>query len=312
MAGKRGDRSTEASVRLADVVATRHAALRDNLEAARQGTVHGVHQARVATRRLRETVPIAAVNLSGTRRRRLRRVLRTLTRALGDVRECDVSLAMIDALATTPSGGSRQWQRRWIRDLTRRRRRARTHLLEVSNPADVAWLDERLSGLAELRRTSPDLGWQRRLGELLDTRGRTRRASIDAAGVMWSADPLHEVRIATKRLRYALELTGECGLAAVARPLSTLKKVQDVLGRLHDIDVVLAHVRSPDDDGAPDADADLDETCRTLEHERHRLHATYLRRRAALIAVADLVRDDLGPPLTDVRASASADLAHAD
>ena len=52
-----------------------------------------MHRARVATRRLREALPV----LDGERRglRRLRKDLRALTRALGPVRELDVTLGLI-------------------------------------------------------------------------------------------------------------------------------------------------------------------------------------------------------------------------
>ncbi|MBA2354814.1 MAG: CHAD domain-containing protein, partial [Acidobacteria bacterium] len=63
----------------------RHEALATHLAAARNGDVEAVHQARVASRRLREVVPVVAANLPRARRKRLERDLRRLTRALGPV-----------------------------------------------------------------------------------------------------------------------------------------------------------------------------------------------------------------------------------
>lgn len=65
------------------------------LPAARNGHVRSLHQARVATRRLREALPLVA---SKPRRRRLERVVRQIRRALGPVRELDVALQMLDDL----------------------------------------------------------------------------------------------------------------------------------------------------------------------------------------------------------------------
>ena len=50
--------------------------------------------------------------------------------------------------------------------------------------------------------------------------------------------PLHDLRIAAKRLRYLLELTGP------PAPVKQLKSLQDLLGDIHDCDVQLPQVRA--------------------------------------------------------------------
>src|SRR5262249_12201007 len=65
------------------------------LPAARAGDVTSLHQARVATRRLRAALPL----ISPSRRaEKLARSLRQLTRALGPVRELDAALLILDDL----------------------------------------------------------------------------------------------------------------------------------------------------------------------------------------------------------------------
>jgi CHAD domain-containing protein len=49
---------------------------------------------------------------------------------------------------------------------------------------------------------------------------------------------LHDLRIAAKRLRYLLELTGP------QAPVKPLKRLQDVLGEIHDCDVQLPALRA--------------------------------------------------------------------
>src|SRR5687768_12313903 len=74
-------------------------ALQRYLPAAIRGDHHGVHQARVATRRLREAVPVLTRGVKGARAGKARVQIRRLTRALGTVRELDVTLHLLDELA---------------------------------------------------------------------------------------------------------------------------------------------------------------------------------------------------------------------
>ena len=52
---------------------------------------------------------------------------------------------------------------------------------------------------------------------------------------------LHDLRIAAKRLRYLLELTGEGGGGSAVKQL---KRLQDTLGDIHDCDVQLPPLRA--------------------------------------------------------------------
>src|SRR5687767_10967462 len=77
------------------VIRQRLSALSRSLPGARKGDVKQLHQARVASRRLREALPVLA---TGSRGRKLVRDVRRLTRALGPVRELDVALLTLDEL----------------------------------------------------------------------------------------------------------------------------------------------------------------------------------------------------------------------
>jgi CHAD domain-containing protein len=115
-------------------------------------------------------------------------------------------------------------------------------------------------------------------------------ATIDNAAGIYLPDRLHDVRIAVKKLRYAMEIARELsGSRAMARIL-TLKKAQDLLGRMHDLEVLIARTRAVQ--GSPNApslrlSADLDRLVRRLETECRQLHGHYIALRPALLAICD-------------------------
>jgi CHAD domain-containing protein len=62
-----------------------------------------------------------------------------------------------------------------------------------------------------------------------------------------AADPnevvaLHDMRIAAKRLRYILEVTGPCFGSYASSAVKLVKELQDLLGEIHDCDVQLPEV----------------------------------------------------------------------
>lgn len=74
-----------------------------------------------------------------------------------------------------------------------------------------------------------------RLGELLDLAETAREPGAVKAQ--------HDLRIAAKRLRYVLELTGFCFGRPAETALRRARDLQDLLGEMHDCDVMLPRVR---------------------------------------------------------------------
>jgi CHAD domain-containing protein len=173
------------------------------------------------------------------------------------------------------------------------RQQRREHLAALQHAIDG--LDAR-----KLRhRLAPD-GKRKRLSRKGDSErsavARTRaarraerlRAAIDDAGAVYLPDRLHSVRVAVKKLRYALEIVGELGGARVARRVTALRAAQELLGRMHDFEVLIAMVR--DVQGAPAGSnlrlsGDLDRLVRRLERECRQVHAAWIAGRRQVLQI---------------------------
>ena len=90
-------------------------ALLRHLRPTMEGAVEPLHQCRVATRRLRELLPLCDAELTAPVAARARKRVRQLGGALGAVRELDVALGLVDELERAgraqPAAASRLRQR---------------------------------------------------------------------------------------------------------------------------------------------------------------------------------------------------------
>ena len=149
-------------------------------------------------------------------------------------------------------------------------------------------LSRRLEEVALSLPSGPEGEWRDSLATRIAHRAGRLSAAMMAAGQIYAPDPLHKVRIAAKKLRYALELAGDIGLPA-APLVATLKRAQDILGRLHDLQIIQGHIamvqaHPPDRAGA--TDGSLDRIARVLEKECRHLHARYIKGVPAVMELA--------------------------
>ena len=287
---------------LAQSVSRRVEALAGNLHAALDGDEDAIHHARVATRRLREILPIAVDTRAG-RGKRLRRRLKRLTAALGPVRELDVALTLLNTRAEGQPAPAAMALRA---HLTERRRAAFEHLREACDPGRARRLLDRLAGLVHEHDAASGRGHgdlpnrhRRRLTRGMIDRARALRSAVVDAGAILIVDRVHAVRIAAKRLRYALEVAGELRLARTASLVTSLRAMQDVLGHLHDLDVLRGESARARSELPPDSIVarDLERLADGIDADIRQLHARYLRGARALAALTDRVRDRIAPCL---------------
>jgi CHAD domain-containing protein len=144
-----------------------------------------------------------------------------------------------------------------------------------------------------------EAAWRGVLAARLLNRAKALRASIDAAGPLYTPERIHGVRISTKKLRYALEIAQESGITRAGAMVKALKKHQERLGRLHDFQGLLKHVREAE--SSPSVGSRITELTAyadSLERECRRLHADFLEHRDTLIDTLDEVKYELVPELT--------------
>ena len=260
------------------------------MPAAQAGDKTSVHQARVASRRLREALPVLGASADAEALDRADKRVRRITRALGPVRELDVTLSLLDELEAKDRAPKRAIARLRAA-VTEERQKRRRQMLEEIKPARLEKLRKRLVQVAAPeRRTYASADAIGEAAGQAEYRARKLRAAIDRAGGIYLADRLHRVRIEAKKLRYALEIQRELTHSRSTARLNRLKHQQDLLGRVHDLEVLIDRTREVQA-SLPAANrramSELNRLIRALEDECREGHVEYMRGRPALLKICD-------------------------
>jgi CHAD domain-containing protein len=219
-----------------------------------------VHDARVATRRLRAALVLFG---DGKRVRRADKVVRALQDALGEVRDLQVQLAAFSGMGDQGEPLERTAVRH-VREALSARLPGRTEALHAAIPR---WQKEGLEALAALERLEPKgkLGGHRTRDRLVEELEELEARVLDAQREP-SVTPVHELRKAVKRFRYALEILQPAMPAEVDEIVGALVPLQETLGTLHDTDVRLELV----DDHGDASSRGTDMVLRRLRGDRDR------------------------------------------
>jgi CHAD domain-containing protein len=181
--------------------------------------------------------------------------------------------------------------------VSRHRDRARKRLAAELPIADLRRLVKKLERvLPELEREETSgagsSAWRWALDARVARRASRLATAIRDAGALYIPERLHAVRVALKKTRYAMELVNEISGAARDPDTRALKRGQDLLGRMHDLQVLTDRVRDVQTSLAPPTLSvwrELDALILALEDDCRRLHARYMRLREPLAAIADRV-----------------------
>ena len=209
-------------------------------------TPDGVHDMRVASRRLRSAVrdfaPYLTRWLPGRR-------LRRLASALGAVRDEDVALIALDQLVGTAEPDIAAGLQSLIAERQARRDRARAQLMPILDEAKLAALQAKFQTKLARATVAPSTGRAqhkneaeprsfRQVGRAVNL-AQLKELIADGAALYrpHATRRLHRLRITAKRLRYALELCAQCWDDKLDDAAKEVAGLQKSLGELHDCDV---------------------------------------------------------------------------
>jgi CHAD domain-containing protein len=252
--------------------------LRGRLTGVFDGDVESIHAARVATRRIRELLPLL-VERTPAGAGEVEQQFRDMHRSLGRVRDVDVHRQLIEyvqhrigpAVPSFVSVAATQHQRRG---------RLARKLIKQIERVEVDRLFDALEHLASAgRRWWRSDTWSVRLERALVQRARAARGAIDRATGIYFPNRLHDARIAMKKLRYAMEIAQRLRLVHRDQPIKYLRKTQDILGELHDRHMLPNELAR--DGLVPKSELQIVE--QLLAAEIDDLHRRYLARRSRLI-----------------------------
>jgi CHAD domain-containing protein len=198
-----------------------------------------LHDLRVAVRRLRAILKVAAPPLDREWAEGLRSELDWLGQALGPVRDLDVLIEHLRAEQHTLSEDELSFSA-VLTQLATERIRARRRLLSAMRSGRYLRLLDRLEGAA--RRPVTRSARPRADDVAADAFSQARKA-VGKLGSDPSDRALHKARIRVKRARYAAELASPGARKRVAKLIEAAKDFQDVTGDHQDTVVAVEHLR---------------------------------------------------------------------
>ena len=224
--------ASEALARTLGVLAT---AMARAMDAARHGSVEGIHDLRTTSRRLRALLEAHEPEIAKGDRKRLKGALRSLRRAAGPARDVDVLREQLGAAEVPES------ERPGLADLqaaaTIRRGVARKKLNAALLTPELQGLCDAVASVATKVRAIPSppyaIAGASRLPAALEG-ALAGHAAFGGQPAAAEPETLHAWRIAVKRARYAAEAFAPAFGNPAARFAEALRALQDDLGHIQD------------------------------------------------------------------------------
>ncbi len=211
-----------------------------------------VHELRVTCRRIEQMLDLLYPKFPPRHIRKLHRNVKRCRRAVGEIRDCDVYLSFVEgAMARSTSREKGAWQavREYLR--SRRARKIDGVFQKISRiklaPAYIELRRDLDSARSRLNRTLQHEASERGddwvskpahppVEHALAKSWRTLEAAVEESRAEPSEAVIHGVRIATKRLRYLVEIIEKFDVPGSSQVLAWLRTLQQAIGAWHDLE----------------------------------------------------------------------------
>ncbi|RPJ51891.1 MAG: CHAD domain-containing protein [Chloroflexi bacterium] len=233
----------------AGVLINHHQALAGEIEAVRTGgeDIDPVHDARVASRRLRATLPLFNPCLPAKKGKTWLKRIRKVTRALGEARDTDVQLEWLGKIyINLPEPRYKPGVHRLVLRLRQKRDRLQPPLTRAMEKlVESAILDAMGAHLEPLAARALDTYvytpvLYKHSFQAISGRLETFLSYNDIVYQPEKVTELHQMRIAAKWLRYTMETFAPLYADQLKPHLLAVKAAQERLGDIHDCDVWLS------------------------------------------------------------------------
>lgn len=203
----------------------------------------GVHAMRVASRRLRSALRDFTPYLRKRGVNSVQKQLKNLAGSLGEVRDHDVAIMALEELEKRAPEHVSPTLQQFIDARKNGREQAREELKSVVDKTQLDQLQSAFVAAVDAATSTkgsqpaPQITYLKMSrAVILDRLKELEKLSTDLFKP-FEIEALHEMRIAAKRLRYAVELFQRCWGRSISTYAKRAARVQTALGDLHDCDV---------------------------------------------------------------------------
>ena len=206
----------------------------------------GVHDMRVSSRRLRGALRDFEPYLNKRGLAAVTKQIKSVADALGEVRDQDVAILGLQKLAAGAPDQAKATLQQFIkaREVIRKKARrdlqralTRKTLKELQSSFDDAIGVATAKSKAQKKRSKDERTYIEMARSIVIKRLQELEKLSDGFYHPLNVKPLHKMRIAAKRLRYALELFEQCFGSGVTAFAKRVARLQSSLGELHDSDI---------------------------------------------------------------------------
>jgi CHAD domain-containing protein len=207
--------------------------------------IEGVHDMRVATRRLRSALRDFSPLMKKKPLKKMKKDLKQIADALGLARDQDVAIVALEKLQTeAETAPLKSGIKKLIEERRTIRKQAQLGLTETIGITNIVELQERFatatSEAVQRKKSARVISFNQAGRDVVST---SLQEFLDLGASLYapfSIEKLHELRISAKRLRYAIELFVACWGEKMEPFAKEIAEMQSFLGEVHDSDIWIA------------------------------------------------------------------------